>query len=430
MKNLILILFALCLLPGTAMAGEAAGRVREMLGVVRVTHAAADTPIEDLKIDAPLFMGDIIETQEGARAVLSFADGGELVITGAGRMVIDEFVFDPNAANTGTAHFSLLGFAFSWLGGTMDEKGDVSLKLDYGSIGIRGTKLMGVMRNGLDWVYLENGGAEISNGAGAVALQPGYGTRIVSAAEAPSAPYMWGEAEIGWLKNLVDDPSSHIVRSVALNADSKRQRMPEDATAAAPSVAGGGSATGMAAAERASAPAAAADMPARMSDSSQTKTTRAKAEGGPSPVQMAGKVGGEKLLLSLNNLSPAQLGTKLAQDKDGALLLESRWPTTVNIAQLDTKIDGTVLNYTAEAEALEITGQAYLEIWVHIAGEKGGYYFGRGLDKPLKSAGGWQKLATQFTLKPGQVADSVTLNVVLQGKGRIRLRNISLTRGD
>ena len=122
------------------------------------------------------------------------------------------------------------------------------------------------------------------------------------------------------------------------------------------------------------------------------------------------------------------LGTKLSQTAEGALRVETKWPVTINLAQLEVAAENTVLTYAAELKALELSGAAYLEMWVHLPGEKGGWYFSRGLDNQLTKAGEWKNFSTPFMLKAGQAADKVTLNLVIKGAGVVLMRNAKLSQ--
>src|SRR6185295_6445049 len=85
-------------------------------------------------------------------------------------------------------------------------------------------------------------------------------------------------------------------------------------------------------------------------------------------------------------MTPEKLGTNIGQDGADVIRVDTKWPTTINIAEIDLKnahIEDTALKYTAQMKEEGLDGTAYLEMWVHFPGAKGGIYFSRGLDNQL-----------------------------------------------
>ena len=121
-------------LPLQAMAETAVGTLKTLAGTAHLTHAGA---AQAMKEGDTVGMDDVVETEAGSRAVFSFADGAELVMTGKGKLVIDEYVYDTAKTAGNKAVLDVLDAAFSYTGGAMDKaaKPEVKLNLDYGTIG-------------------------------------------------------------------------------------------------------------------------------------------------------------------------------------------------------------------------------------------------------------------------------------------------------
>lgn len=187
----------------------AVGHATDVLGTVTLTsHAGKSAAVK--KGDS-LELGDVIETGEKSRVKLLFADKTEMVVAGKGKMTIDSYAYDPNNTAANKAEFSVLGTAFSYVGGLLDkgEKPDVKLNLDFGSIGIRGTKIYRAMNNGECWIYVERGKVDVTNKGGAVKLKSGQGTIITGRDKAPADPHIWSAKDLAWIKSQLDDPRLH-----------------------------------------------------------------------------------------------------------------------------------------------------------------------------------------------------------------------------
>ncbi len=404
--------------PLQAMAETGAGTLKTLTGTAQLTHAGA---AQAMKEGDTFVMNDVVETEAGSRAVFSFADGAELVMTGKGKLVIDEYVYDPAKAAGNKAVLDVLDAAFSYTGGAMDKaaKPEVKLNLDYGTIGIRGTKLIGARRNGITWVYLSEGGAVFENAGGRTDIGPGYGTRIRSKADAPVPAYPWGAEEVAWLQRFVDDAGAHETPAMASNMSSNNlaqgkleaENMP---AMSAPSPAGG------AAAESNEMPArarAADSAPAAEATAAKAKQS-AKADAQPEIALARAPIAGKDGLV--------------AEESAGTLRITTGQPAIVQLAAANaatTQPQNTPLRYTAELNAQALEGAAHLEVHVLLSGGKTGYVFGRDTqDTAVTAADGWKTVTGSFSLKPEHVPDQIKISLVVDGKGSVLVRNLRLVR--
>ncbi len=195
-----LILAAVLFLATPAQASEFAGYVREVSGDVTIDRGAGAKPLhkgDDIAIN------DKIMTAKGGRTKIEFADGAELVLAQKGSVKIDQYVYDPKKPHEGKAEMTVLDSAFSFTGGWMDKggKSDVKMNLNFGTIGIRGTKIMRAMNmDGKEcWIYLQSGNVDVYNKGGKVSLKPGEGTIMSGKTKAPAAPHIWPKKEIAWI---------------------------------------------------------------------------------------------------------------------------------------------------------------------------------------------------------------------------------------
>lgn len=133
--------------------------------------------------------------------------------------------------------------------------------------------------------------------------------------------------------------------------------------------------------------------------------------------------------LSLDDSSA--IGLKLRTDTavkvEGAasLRVETPWPTSVCLGEVSgMDVEAAQLIFRARVRtALE--GDAYLEMWVHVAG---GQYFSRGMNDTVKGKSGWKAIQTPFFFQKGQRPDKVTLNLIVNGKGTVWVDDVVLTK--
>jgi hypothetical protein len=128
---------------------------------------------------------------------------------------------------------------------------------------------------------------------------------------------------------------------------------------------------------------------------------------------------------------------KVHEDGDPAdgVMLEitpGKAATTTIIEDADPKAPSHLymLKGTIRYENVEPAG--YVEMWSHFPG--GGAYFTRTLADeigPMQKLAGthnWRDLALPFQSKPGMLPEKLVVNVVLPGKGKVFLTNLTLTK--
>jgi hypothetical protein len=151
------------------------------------------------------------------------------------------------------------------------------------------------------------------------------------------------------------------------------------------------------------------------------------------PASFAAPGDPQDILKGWDIISPDVLGLRISRNIDErAITIDTKWPTTVCVTTVDLKnkrFDQTTLTFSAEMKSSDLTGAAYLEMWLHVPGLAKGYLISRGLLRPLqKSAPAvWSTFETSFTLSKNQVPDQAILNLVISGRGSVWLRNVKFT---
>ena len=153
------------------------GAVQEISGEATVTRL--DGTIEPVSIGTPIFQGDIVETNDQGAVNIMFIDETSFAISEDARLAIDEYVFDP-ATQAGTTNFSVLKGVFVFTSGLIgrEDPDDVTIETPVGSIGIRGTIIMGDVVRG-----------EITVAEGAIVLTDFNGNQMTLAGQFETAQF-------------------------------------------------------------------------------------------------------------------------------------------------------------------------------------------------------------------------------------------------
>ncbi len=133
--------------------------------------------------------------------------------------------------------------------------------------------------------------------------------------------------------------------------------------------------------------------------------------------------------VSLDDLSSVGLklrsDTTLKVEGTASLRIDTPWPTSVCLGEVSgLDVEAAQLVFRARVRT-EIEGEAFLEMWVHVAG---GQYFSRGMNDKVTGKTDWKAIQTPFTFQKGQRPDKATLNLIINGKGTVWVDDVVLSK--
>jgi hypothetical protein len=121
------------------------GKVITAKGTVTIQHvnavvvqAALGNQPGSTKIGDPIYLGDIVQTGSDGRLGIVFTDGTAFDLSSNARMLMNEFVYDPNSKSNSTL-LSLTKGAFTFVAGNIAKTGDMKIDTPVATMGIRGT---------------------------------------------------------------------------------------------------------------------------------------------------------------------------------------------------------------------------------------------------------------------------------------------------
>jgi hypothetical protein len=89
-------------------------------------------------------------------------------------------------------------------------------------------------------------------------------------------------------------------------------------------------------------------------------------------------------------------------------------------------VEHCLLTYRADLKAEDLQGRAFLEMWCRLPGR--GEFFSKGYQQAVSGTVDWARYEIPFYLKGDQKPDLIKLNVVVEGMGRVWLRNLELLK--
>jgi hypothetical protein len=121
------------------------GKVVTAKGAITIEHVDAMIVQANLPANAEqpkagdlVYKGDIVATGADSAIGITFADGTAFNLSSNARMVLNEFVYDPNGKSNSTL-FSLSKGTFTFIAGKIARTGDMKIDTPVATMGIRGT---------------------------------------------------------------------------------------------------------------------------------------------------------------------------------------------------------------------------------------------------------------------------------------------------
>jgi hypothetical protein len=121
------------------------GKVLTATGSVSVEHASAVVVQASVagqpggaKIGDSIYLGDVVSTGSDGRVGIAFTDGTAFDLSPNARMVMTEFVYDPNGKSNSSL-LSLTKGTFTFVAGKIAKSGDMKIDTPVATMGIRGT---------------------------------------------------------------------------------------------------------------------------------------------------------------------------------------------------------------------------------------------------------------------------------------------------
>jgi hypothetical protein len=127
------------------VASNPIGKVVTATGSVTIERAGAAVVQANVagqagqaKVGDLVYLGDVVATGADGRVGINFTDGTSFNLSNSARIVLNEFVYDPNGKSNATL-FSLTKGTFTFVAGNIAKTGDMKIDTPVATMGIRGT---------------------------------------------------------------------------------------------------------------------------------------------------------------------------------------------------------------------------------------------------------------------------------------------------
>lgn len=147
LKNANLLCLILLLFPTASWAGEIAGSITHLSGVLFATHA--DGTKKMLSVKSEVLEGDTLKTETNTYARIKFSDGGEVVLRPETAFKIESYRFDMSQKQQGNFLVSLLKGGLRSVTGIIGKHNpeNFKMKTETATVGIRGTHFGALLCN-------------------------------------------------------------------------------------------------------------------------------------------------------------------------------------------------------------------------------------------------------------------------------------------
>jgi len=126
------------------------------------------------------------------------------------------------------------------------------------------------------------------------------------------------------------------------------------------------------------------------------------------------------------NSADATISKDVSLDADHAWMVDSAQAQVVRLFEVSNPgVDDCVVIYRAKLKTEGLKGRAYLEMLCRFP--QFGEAFSRGLDNPVSGSNDWASYQIPFFLKKGEKPDLIKLNLVVEGAGRVWIKDVELS---
>jgi hypothetical protein len=188
----VLSLAAACL-ANPALAAEEAGKLTRVQGQI---HTRGKNAPRILHAGDAVYVGDTVVTGPDARAELTMADGGVIILSDETEFTVSRF-----DQSKGSARFELARGAFRSVTGAIArrEPPDYEVRTPLAIIGVRGTDFWGGFFSATNFgvLMIAGKGVYVANPAGKREIvKPGQGITVRSLGESPTSPVVWPDEKV------------------------------------------------------------------------------------------------------------------------------------------------------------------------------------------------------------------------------------------
>ncbi|MGH8510380.1 MAG: hypothetical protein ACREU8_03035 [Gammaproteobacteria bacterium] len=137
-------------------------------------------------------------------------------------------------------------------------------------------------------------------------------------------------------------------------------------------------------------------------------------------------VGPPEAIRVFTTADPTITADGITVEEDG-WIIDAQQSRTVRLFEVpDPGAEQCLITYRAKMKSQDVTGRAFLEMWCRFGWR--GEFFSKGFQQSVQGTTGWASYEIPFYLKKGQRPDLIKLNLVVEGAGKIWMKEIELLK--
>ncbi len=106
-------------------------------------------------------------------------------------------------------------------------------------------------------------------------------------------------------------------------------------------------------------------------------------------------------------------------------VVDAKEAQTIRLFEIqDPDAEQCMLTYRATMKTEGLAGRVFLEMWCRLPGSE--EFFSKGADQAVTSATDWASYEIPFYLKKGQRPDLIKLNLIIEGRGKVSMKDVEL----
>ena len=137
-------------------------------------------------------------------------------------------------------------------------------------------------------------------------------------------------------------------------------------------------------------------------------------------------VGPPETIRVFTTADPTITADGIAVEEDG-WVIDAQQSRTVRLFEVPAPdAEHCLITYRANMKSQDVRGRAFLEMWCRFGGR--GEFFSKGFQQSVQGTTHWASYEIPFYLKKDQRPDLIKLNLVVEGAGKIWMKEIELLK--
>jgi hypothetical protein len=139
------------------------------------------------------------------------------------------------------------------------------------------------------------------------------------------------------------------------------------------------------------------------------------------------KPSGPPKTIRLFHTSDATLSKDSITVAQDCWVVDAKEDQTIRLFEIQNPdVEQCLVTYRATMKSEDLAGRAFLEMWCRLPAR--GEFFSKGLNQAVTGTTDWASYEIPFYLKKGQRPELIKLNLVIEGRGKVSMKDVQLLK--